>query len=194
MARYDLAHYDGVLAYGAVLRDLYLKKGWAARAWTWHEAADVRVFSPLPRAAKTRDLVWVGNWGDDERVAELQEFLFEPGGALELDAEVFGVRYPEAALTSLKTAGIRYGGWVANFRVPELFTSARVTIHVPRGPYARQLPGIPTIRPFEAMACGIPLVSRAVGRLRRSFHAGSRLSRRARRRGNAAPPPLRALR
>jgi spore maturation protein CgeB len=33
-----------------------------------------------------------------------------------------------------------------------------VTVHVPRGPYARQLPGIPTIRPFEAMACGIPLI------------------------------------
>ena len=34
-----------------------------------------------------------------------------------------------------------------------------VTIHVPRRPYARVLPGIPTIRPFEAMACGIPLIS-----------------------------------
>jgi spore maturation protein CgeB len=32
-------------------------------------------------------------------------------------------------------------------------------VHVPRGPYARQLPGIPTIRVFEALACGIPLIS-----------------------------------
>jgi spore maturation protein CgeB len=30
---------------------------------------------------------------------------------------------------------------------------------VPRGPYARQLEGIPTIRVFEALACGIPLIS-----------------------------------
>jgi spore maturation protein CgeB len=29
---------------------------------------------------------------------------------------------------------------------------------VPRRPYARALPGIPTIRPFEALACGTPLV------------------------------------
>src|SRR5205823_11826075 len=29
----------------------------------------------------------------------------------------------------------------------------------PRRPYVRALPGIPTIRPFEALACGIPLVS-----------------------------------
>jgi spore maturation protein CgeB len=34
-----------------------------------------------------------------------------------------------------------------------------VTVHVPRRPYVAALPGIPTIRPFEALACGIPLVS-----------------------------------
>jgi spore maturation protein CgeB len=33
-----------------------------------------------------------------------------------------------------------------------------VTAHVPRRPYATALPGIPTIRVFEALACGIPLV------------------------------------
>ena len=32
-------------------------------------------------------------------------------------------------------------------------------MHVPRRFYAEQLPGIPTIRVFEALACGIPLVS-----------------------------------
>jgi spore maturation protein CgeB len=30
---------------------------------------------------------------------------------------------------------------------------------VPRRPYVESLPGIPTIRVFEALACGIPLVS-----------------------------------
>src|SRR5215218_7108618 len=34
MARYDLSHYDGVLAFGEVLRKLYLVNGWATRAWT----------------------------------------------------------------------------------------------------------------------------------------------------------------
>src|SRR5215211_4545271 len=46
MAAYELSHYDGVLAFGRVLRDLYLRRGWTQRAWTWHEAADTRVFSP----------------------------------------------------------------------------------------------------------------------------------------------------
>jgi spore maturation protein CgeB len=32
-------------------------------------------------------------------------------------------------------------------------------VHVPRRPYVDALPGIPTIRPFEALACGIPLVT-----------------------------------
>jgi spore maturation protein CgeB len=32
-------------------------------------------------------------------------------------------------------------------------------VHVPRRPYASALPGIPTIRPFEALACGVPLIS-----------------------------------
>jgi hypothetical protein len=36
MAAYDLRHYDGVLAYGQILVDLYLERGWARRAWTWH--------------------------------------------------------------------------------------------------------------------------------------------------------------
>ena len=34
-----------------------------------------------------------------------------------------------------------------------------MTVHVPRRPYVQALPGIPTIRPFEALACGIPLIS-----------------------------------
>ncbi|MFY0581584.1 CgeB family protein [Cystobacter fuscus] len=48
---------------------------------------------------------------------------------------------------------------VAQSPRPQAFAQARVTVHVPRRPYTRALPGIPTIRPFEALACGIPLVS-----------------------------------
>ena len=159
MAGYDLSNYDGVLAYGNVLRDLYLQRGWTQRAWTWHEAADTNVFHPLPPGPAEGDLVWIGNWGDGERAAELREFLIEPIAALGLRAQVFGVRYPKAARARLSDAHIRYGGWLANYRAPEVFARYRVTVHVPRRPYVEALPGIPTIRPFEALACGIPLVS-----------------------------------
>jgi len=159
MAAYDFQHYDGVLAFGAVIRDLYLSRGWAARAWTWHEAADTHVFHPLPEASKEGDLVWIGNWGDDERTAELHEFLLEPVKALGLKARVHGVRYPEEARKALAGAGLDYAGWLPNYQAPEVFSRFRVTVHVPRRPYVRALPGIPTIRIFEALACGIPLVS-----------------------------------
>jgi spore maturation protein CgeB len=159
MAAYDLAHYDGVLAYGAVLREIYLAEGWAQRAWVWHEAADVRLFRPHDEEPKTSDLVWIGNWGDDERTAELQEFLLHPIAELNLRAQIYGVRYPREALQALAQAGAHYGGWLPNFRAPREFARARLTVHVPRRPYATALRGIPTIRPFEALACGLPLIS-----------------------------------
>ena len=162
MTAYALEPYDGVLAYGNVLRDLYLRRGWARRAWTWHEAADTTVFRPLPPdqhpPAPEGDVVWIGNWGDEERSAELREFLVEPIVALGLRAEFFGVRYPDPARQLLRAANIRHGGWLPNYRVPEVFSRFEVTVHVPRRPYVAALPGIPTIRPFEALACGIPLV------------------------------------
>lgn len=159
MAAYDLAHYDGVLAYGEVIRDLYVERGWAREAWTWHEAADTRVFHPRPHGDAEGDVVWIGNWGDDERAAELNEFLIEPVRDLRLRGLVHGVRYPDHALRALQSARIAYGGWLPNWRAPEIFSKYRLTVHVPRRPYVTTLRGIPTIRPFEALACAIPLIS-----------------------------------
>jgi len=67
MAAYDLSAFDGVLAFGETVRQIYDRRGWAARAWTWHEAADTTVFRPLEDVAPAGDLAWIGNWGDDER-------------------------------------------------------------------------------------------------------------------------------
>lgn len=158
MRRYELDAYDGVLAFGGAIRDIYDRWGWGDRAVTWHEAADTSVFQPL-QAETQGDLVWVGNWGDGERTRELSEFLLEPVRKLGLTAEVRGVRYPQEAEQALAACGIAYRGWIANHRVPQAFAARRVTVHVPRRFYAEILPGIPTIRVFEALACGIPLVS-----------------------------------
>lgn len=171
MARYDLRHYDGVLAFGQSVADVYRRRGWATRVWTWHEAADVRRFRPLA-AEKTGDLVWIGNWGDDERSAELREFLIEPARDLSLKARLYGVRYPASALRELASASIGYAGWTPNFEAPRIFASYRATVHIPRRPYANALPGIPTIRVFEALACGIPLVSAPWDDCEHLFHPG----------------------
>ncbi len=159
MAAYDLSGYDGVLAFGSMIRDLYLRESWAARAWTWHEAADTRVFHPISGEPCEGDLVWIGNWGDEERTAELHAFLFGPVRELGLTGRVHGVRYPQEARQELAEAGLHYAGWLPNYLVPGVFARFRVTVHVPRRPYTQALPGIPTIRMFEALACGIPLVS-----------------------------------
>jgi spore maturation protein CgeB len=161
VSAYALGPYDGTLAFGGVIRDRYLERGWTRRAWTWHEAADTRVFRPLPPSMPRRDLVWIGNWGDDERTAELHEFLLQPIADLSLSADIYGVRYPQEAVAAVEKAGARYRGWLANFDAPQVFADHRVTVHVPRRPYRESLVGIPTIRPFEALACGIPLVSMA---------------------------------
>lgn len=172
IAALALDYCDGVLAFGEALSELYRKAGWGRRVYTWHEAADVGLFRPLPQVPPQGDLVWIGNWGDDERSREIGEYLVEPVRTLRLSAAVHGVRYPPSALQALADAGIRHGGWIANADVPAAFAAHRVTMHIPRRPYVEALPGIPTIRMFEALACGIPLVSAPWSDAESLFRAG----------------------
>ncbi|HEV2757559.1 MAG TPA: glycosyltransferase [Actinomycetota bacterium] len=172
MAAFDLSGYDGVLAFGEVIRRIYLDNGWARRVWTWHEAADTRTFHPLPDVEPSGDVAWVGNWGDDERTRELEDYLLGPVKALALSGVVHGVRYPPRGKAAVAAAGLDFRGWIANHRVPEVFAAHRVTVHVPRRPYVRLLPGIPTIRVFEALACGISLVCAAWEDAEGLFEAG----------------------
>lgn len=158
MSRYDLDGYDGVLAFGEVLRNLYERRGWGRAAFTWHEAADAALFHPVASDRTERDLIWIGNWGDDERSRELDEYLIGPAMALRLRTRVHGVRYPQAVLDRLSRSGVEHAGWLPNHRAPDAFLRARMTVHVPRRPYTEALPGIPTIRVFEALACGVPLI------------------------------------
>ena len=169
---FDLSGYDGVLAFGEALAVVYRRWGWGDRVFVWHEAADTRLFVP-PRAEGRREgVVWIGNWGDGERSAELHEYLLRPARAAGLALDVFGVRYPDAALAALREHGARYHGWLANAAAPAAFSRHLATVHVPRRFYVQALPGIPTIRVFEALACGIPLVSAPWDDSERLFRPG----------------------
>lgn len=159
MRAYQLDAYDGVLAFGAALARVYEQWGWDDRVFVWHEAADTRRFGPPAEEREREGLVWIGNWGDEERSAELVEFLLAPARHAGLPLDIYGVRYPEAAKQTLERFGARYNGWLANPAVPPVFAQHLATVHVPRRFYTNLLPGIPTIRVFEALACGIPLVS-----------------------------------
>src|SRR3954469_9324038 len=106
LQRFDLEGFDGVLAFGEVLRQIYLRLGWTNRAWTWHEAADTSLYRPMPEIEPTHDLIWIGNWGDGERSAELKEFLLDPAAELKLRTRIHGVRYPLDAIRAIETAGL----------------------------------------------------------------------------------------
>ncbi|HET7274959.1 MAG TPA: glycosyltransferase [Longimicrobiaceae bacterium] len=159
IAQFNLSAYDGVLAFGDVLRDIYLERFGVSRAWTFHEAADTHRFHPIDRP-KAQDVIWIGNWGDGERSEELQRFWLDSARHLpELRFVAHGVRYPKEARKALDAAGVEFRGWIPSLDVPEAFAASRVTLHIPRRAYVQALRGIPTIRIFEALACGIPLVS-----------------------------------
>ncbi len=159
MQRYDLSGYDGVLAFGATLAAVYRGWGWGDRVHVWHEAADIRQFRPPLHETTRRGAVWIGNWGDGERTAELEQFLLAPMADTQTSLDIYGVRYPDEGRALLSRYGVHYRGWLPNARAPEIFARHEVTVHVPRRFYSTVLPGIPTIRVFEALACGIPLVS-----------------------------------
>lgn len=157
--RFNLADYDGILAFGRSLAEAYRDKLPGKPVHVFHEAADMKTFRPLERE-KEHDVVWVGNWGDDERAGPIRDYLIGSASTLaDLRFTVYGVRYPKHALSVFKRARIQYEGWVPNYQVPEVFARSHVTLHILRSFYTQALPGIPTIRPFEAMACGIPLIT-----------------------------------
>ncbi len=156
----SIDRFDGVIAFGEALRRIYREHFGLTRVWTLHEAADTDVFRPQDVPETTDDVVWIGNWGDNERSAEISEFLLKPASQLrQKHFSIYGVRYPEEGLQALKESGVHYGGYLPNLAAPGVYAAARLTVHIPRQQYTGAMTGIPTIRVFEALACGIPLLS-----------------------------------
>ena len=156
--RFDLHLFDGVLAFGEAMRRIYANGFGVPQVWTFHEGADVSSFHPVARPREI-DVLWIGNWGDEERTEELAEYLLRPASKLHHRKTVaYGVRYPEQAVERLAQAGIEFRGYLPNLCAPLVYGESGVTIHVPRRQYTNGLSGIPTVRMFEAMACGTPLL------------------------------------
>ena len=157
---FGIPQFDGVLTFGDVLTKIYSGRFGLTNVWTLHEAADTTVFFPRPQAAPEQEVVWIGNWGDEERSEEIASFLLQPASLLPgARFTIFGVRYPEDGRKKLHDAGVRYGGYLPNLAAPQTYAASRLTVHVPRQQYSTVMTGIPTIRVFEALACGTPLLS-----------------------------------
>jgi spore maturation protein CgeB len=150
----DLDGYDGVLAVGEELAELYRFCGWSGRVFVWREAADLRLFRPSEVLAHRSGVAWIGDWGDGS--PELQEFLLEPALAAGLSLEVRGLRCPEAA--SIGSNGACFHGWLPNAGIPEVYGRRQMTVHAPLWSCQEELTASPSIRVFEALACGIPLI------------------------------------
>ena len=173
---FGIDRFDAVLVFGESLAAIYRDTFNIHRVFTLHEAADTTVFKPDPLAQKSTDVVWIGNWGDDERTAEIDQFLLCPARRLRPRSfTVYGVRYPVGGLNALDEAGVHYGGYLPNLDAPAAYAAARLSLHIPRQHYVTAMEGIPTIRVFEALACGIPLISAPWQDSERLFRDGDML-------------------
>ena len=161
MGLFGLKRFDGIIAFGDALRKIYQERFGMEHVWVLHEAADVTVFKPFTGTTKTLDAVWIGNWGEGERSDEIRQFFLTPARALaeRTRFRIYGVRYPQDGLQALAEAGVEYGGYLPNLDAPATYAAAQLTVHIPRQQYSSAMTGIPTIRVFEALACGIPLIS-----------------------------------
>jgi spore maturation protein CgeB len=154
-----LEQFAHILAFSPSVAERYRALGFD-NVSVLHEAADTTVFLPL-QVPKATDVVFVGNYGDGDRSAELEDYVFGPRRRLPyLRYAVYGVRYPEHVVARLNNGlDISYRGWLANTSVPAVYSATRTVLHVPRRQYVELLPGTPTIRVFEALACGACLIS-----------------------------------
>ena len=170
--RLGLERFDEILAYSPSVAERHLELGFR-NVHLVHEAADTTVFAPRD-VPKVDDVVFVGNYGDGDRNDEMERYVFAPRRALpSLNFAMYGVRYPESVLDRMRNGlAIDFRGWVPNVEVPEVYSAAKVVLHVPRQPYVELLPGTPTIRVFEALASGACLVSLPWPDTDRLFTAG----------------------
>ena len=156
--------------------------GWGSRVFVWHEAADTRLFRP-PQAESTRGTASCGSAiGAMASVRPKSRIICcgqhrRQGWRLTFTA----CATLDAALAQIARHGARYRGWTPKHEGAGVFARHLATVHVPRRFYVETLPGIPTIRVFEALACGIPLVSAPWHDSERLFSRGNGLSGGARR-------------
>jgi spore maturation protein CgeB len=174
MCTLDLDQYSAVLAFSPSIAAIYRGDFGLPRVYVVHEAADVDLFRPLERPVE-QDVVFIGNWGDRDRNEQVRQYFFAPSAALpDLRFALYGVRYDAEVRALMQDCyRIDYRGWVANYRAPEVYAAGKMSLHIPRAQYTTALHGTPTIRVFEVLACGLPLISLPWADTDRLFTAGA---------------------
>ena len=166
--------YDGVLAFGETLADVYRRLG-LGRSRVRLARGRRHAAVPSARATKARARASSGSatGATTSAAQELVEFLLQPAREARPAARHLwralsrrGAAHAARSMARAITAGC------ANAAAPDVFARHLATVHVPRRFYTQVLPGIPTIRVFEALACGIPLVSAPWDDCEHLFRAG----------------------
>jgi spore maturation protein CgeB len=160
MRALQLENYDAVLSFSPAITEIYRRDFGLPHVYTVHEAADPDLFRPLA-LPKEQDIVFIGNWGDNDRNETLEIYLLQPSNLLpDLRFAIYGVRYGAALLERFaRDYHVQYRGWVANYRAPLVYAASKMSVHLPRQQYTSVVYGTPTIRVFETLACGLPLIS-----------------------------------
>ena len=157
-------------------------RGWGARAFVWHEAADDRAVPAAGGRSRSRAASSGSATGATRNAARsCIDYLLRPGRIARPSRSTFTA----CAIRRLRIDAIAAAG----ARLPRLDRQCRGAgrVRAPPDDGARaapllrdRLPGIPTIRVFEALACGIPLVSAPWEDCEGLFRPGTRLPDRAR--------------
>jgi spore maturation protein CgeB len=150
-----LSGYDLVLSFtgGPMLRTL--ERVWGARrAVAFHCLVDTELYRPQP-VAPTWDLGYLGTYGADRQPA-LDRLLVEPARRRPaLRAVVAGPQYPPELVWPPNVERIEH---LAPIDHPRFYSLQRLTVNVTRADMVRA-GWSPSVRLFEAAACGVPIVS-----------------------------------
>ena len=150
-----IPRYDLYLSFtGGPTLDVLERRWRARRARAFYCAVDPALYRPTGAATRW-DLGYLGTYSDD-RQPTLERLLMEPARARpDLRFVVAGPQYPEAIDWPVNVERIEH---VAPADHAEFYSSLRWTLNVTRADM-RAAGYSPSVRLFEAAACGCPIVS-----------------------------------
>ena len=154
--RAQVGRYDLYLSFagGTVLKTLERDFG-TRRARPLYCSFDPAIYYPEEPRAERWDLGYMGTYSDD-RQHGLERLLLEPARAL--SGCEFAVAGPNHPATDRWPVNVTYRPHLAPSEHRAFYTSQRFTLNLTRSEM-RRLGHSPSVRLFEAAACGTPIIS-----------------------------------
>ena len=105
--------------------------GAGATAFSSGTRPRIRAVPPAGRRRARDGLVWIGNWGDEERSEELEELPVAARRNARAASRHLRRTLSAHGARDAERYGARYRGWLAECAAPEVFARHLVTVHVP---------------------------------------------------------------